>query len=87
MLAIVPVSLVNALFFHRFAHRFDLRTAHLGGAALFLFFAADFLLKVLIGVSVWETIVTTAAGALPVRRSATHAHSWTAISPVPPWTA
>ena len=66
MLAIVPVSLVNALFFHRFAHRFDLRRAHLGGAALFLFFAADFLLKVLIGVSVWETIVTTAAGALPV---------------------
>ncbi|MFB6137984.1 MAG: TMEM165/GDT1 family protein [Halobacteriaceae archaeon] len=57
MLAIIPVSLLNALFFHRFAHRFDRRRAHLAGAALFAFFAADFAAKVLLGVSVWETVV------------------------------
>ncbi|WP_256391441.1 TMEM165/GDT1 family protein [Natronoarchaeum rubrum] len=59
MLAIVPVSLLNAVVFHRFAHRFDLRKAHFVGAALFAFFAADFLVSVLFGVSVWETVVGT----------------------------
>ncbi|MFC6973732.1 TMEM165/GDT1 family protein [Halomicroarcula sp. GCM10025709] len=66
MLAIIPVSLANALFFHRFSHSFDLRKAHFAGAALFLFFAVDFGLKVTIGVSVWEQLVTTAASAIPV---------------------
>jgi putative Ca2+/H+ antiporter (TMEM165/GDT1 family) len=65
MLAIIPVSIANALFFHRFSHRFDLRKAHFVGAALFLFFAADFALSVTVGVSVWETLVEAAAGALP----------------------
>jgi len=65
MLAIVPVSAVNALFFHRFSHRFDLRTAHFAGAALFAFFAADFLLQVTLGVSVWETLVGEVAALLP----------------------
>ncbi len=57
MLAIVPVSLVNAYFFHRFAHRFNLRKAHFIAAAVFAFFAADTLLAVTTGVSVWESIV------------------------------
>lgn len=61
MLAIIPVSLVNALFFHRFAHRFDVRKAHYAGAALFLFFAADFVLKVTVGISMWETLVSAVA--------------------------
>ena len=66
MLAIIPVSIANALFFHRFSHRFDLRKAHFVGAALFLFFAADFAVKVAFGVSVWETVVGAIANALPV---------------------
>ena len=65
MLAIIPVSIANALFFYRFSHRFDLRKAHFVGAALFLFFAADFALKVAFDYSVWETLVETMAGALP----------------------
>jgi putative Ca2+/H+ antiporter (TMEM165/GDT1 family) len=61
MLAIVPVSVANALFFHRFAHRFDLRKAHFVAAAVFLFFGFDTLLAVATGVSVWETAVTAVA--------------------------
>ena len=61
MLAIIPVSIANAYFFHRFSHRLDMRKAHLFSAALFFFFAADFLLRVLLGVSVWETAVSTMA--------------------------
>ncbi|MEF8784685.1 MAG: TMEM165/GDT1 family protein [Haloarculaceae archaeon] len=57
MLAIIPVSLANALFFHRFAHLFNLRKAHFAGAAIFIFFALDTLLSVMVGVSVWETVV------------------------------
>lgn len=66
MAAIIPVSLANALFFHRFSHRFDLRKAHLAGAAIFLFFAADFALKVGLGVSVWEALVRWAASVGPL---------------------
>jgi putative Ca2+/H+ antiporter (TMEM165/GDT1 family) len=66
MLAIIPVSMANALFFHRFAHRFDLRKAHFVGAGLFLFFAADFALSVTVGFSLWETVVTSVSGLLPV---------------------
>lgn len=65
MLAILPVSLVNALFFHRFAHRVNLRKAHYVGAALFLFFALDLLLSVGTGHSLWETFVQTVAQRLP----------------------
>jgi putative Ca2+/H+ antiporter (TMEM165/GDT1 family) len=57
MLAIIPVSLANALFFHRFAHKLDLRKAHYVAAALFVFFGLDTLLSVATGFSVWETIV------------------------------
>ncbi|WP_277540992.1 TMEM165/GDT1 family protein [Haloarcula laminariae] len=66
MLAIIPVSIANALFFHAFSHRFDLRKAHLVGAGLFCFFAADFALKVVAGVSLWETAVAAIANALPL---------------------
>jgi len=66
MLAIIPVSLANALFFYKFSHRFDLRKAHFAGAALFLFFAADFALKVTLGVSLWEELVAAASGAVPL---------------------
>ncbi len=55
MLAIIPVSLANAYFFHRFAHRVDMRKAHYAGALLFAFFGIDTLLSIVIGVSVWET--------------------------------
>lgn len=65
MLAIIPVSLVNALFFYRFSHRFDLRKAHHAGAVLFTFFAADFAVRVLFGFSVWETLLASLSGALP----------------------
>ncbi|MFB6105424.1 MAG: TMEM165/GDT1 family protein [Halobacteriaceae archaeon] len=64
MLAIVPVSLANALFFHRFSHRFDLRKAHLAGAGLFGFFAFDTGLSVLVDVSIWETVVSTVVAGL-----------------------
>ena len=57
MLAIVPVSLANAYVFHTFSHRFDVRKAHFAGAALFAFFAADTVLSLTVGVSVWETVV------------------------------
>jgi putative Ca2+/H+ antiporter (TMEM165/GDT1 family) len=61
MLAIIPVSLANAFFFHRFSHRFDARKAHYFSAALFAFFAADTVLSVVTGFSVWETVVETVA--------------------------
>ncbi|MDG5775504.1 TMEM165/GDT1 family protein [Haloarculaceae archaeon H-GB2-1] len=61
MLAIIPVSIANALLFDRFAHRFDVRRAHLGSAVLFLFFGLDTVLGMTTGVSVWETFVTTVA--------------------------
>jgi len=57
MLAIIPVSLANAYFFHRFSHRFDLRKAHLFGAVLFAFFGLDTVLAMVTGFSVWETVV------------------------------
>jgi putative Ca2+/H+ antiporter (TMEM165/GDT1 family) len=59
MLAIIPVSLANAYFFHRFAGRFDLRRAHFVAAGLFLFFGLDTLLKVATGFSLWETVIGT----------------------------
>lgn len=62
MLAIIPVSLANAYFFHRFAHRVNLRRVHLLSAGLFLFFAFDTFLALGTGVSVWETLVETAGG-------------------------
>ncbi|MEF8756789.1 MAG: TMEM165/GDT1 family protein [Halobacteriales archaeon] len=62
MLAIIPISLANALFFHRFSHRFDMRKAHLFGAGLFAFFGLDTVLAITTGLfgesfSIWETIV------------------------------
>ncbi len=57
MLAIIPVSLANALFFHRFAHRFDLRKAHFAAAALFAVFAADIFQSKVTDFSVWGFLV------------------------------
>ncbi|WP_255150898.1 TMEM165/GDT1 family protein [Halorarius halobius] len=57
MAAIIPVSLVNAVFFYRFSHRFDVRKAHYVGAALFGFFGVDTLQAKLTGVSAWELLV------------------------------
>jgi putative Ca2+/H+ antiporter (TMEM165/GDT1 family) len=57
MLAIIPVSLANAFFFHRFSHRLDLRKAHYVSAGLFAFFASDIVLSIVTGFSVWETVV------------------------------
>jgi putative Ca2+/H+ antiporter (TMEM165/GDT1 family) len=64
MLVIVPVSLANAYFFHTFSHRFDARKAHFVGAAIFAFFAADTLLAVWTGFSVWEGAVEFVAGVM-----------------------
>ena len=64
MLAILPVSLANAYFFHKFSHRFDVRRAHLFAAGLFAFFAADTVLAIATGFSVWETFVTAASTAV-----------------------
>ncbi|WP_232701161.1 TMEM165/GDT1 family protein [Halobacterium wangiae] len=61
MLAIVPVSILNATFFHRFAGAFDARRAHGFSAALFFFFAFDTFLAVLFDVSIWERVVAAAA--------------------------
>jgi putative Ca2+/H+ antiporter (TMEM165/GDT1 family) len=66
MLAIVPISLLNAFFFHRFAGTFDVRKAHIGGAAMFFFFGSDTVLAMATGFSVWETVVPAAAGLLGV---------------------
>jgi putative Ca2+/H+ antiporter (TMEM165/GDT1 family) len=59
MLAIIPVSLANALFFYRFSHTFDLRKAHLFGASLFAFFGLDTVLSITVGFSIWEQVVHT----------------------------
>ena len=64
MLAIIPVSLLNAYFFYTFSHRFDLRTAHFVGAALFAFFGLDTVLAMLTDFSIWETIVETITAAV-----------------------
>lgn len=60
MLAIIPVSLANAYLFHHLVGRFDVRKAHLAGAAIFLFFGVDTMQSIVTGVSVWELVVTTA---------------------------
>ena len=64
MLAIIPVSLANAYLFHTFAHRIDMRKAHLASAALFAFFGADTVLSIATGFSVWETFVEAASAAV-----------------------
>jgi putative Ca2+/H+ antiporter (TMEM165/GDT1 family) len=62
MLAIIPVSLANAYFFHKFAGRVDMRLAHLGSALLFAFFGADTVLAIATGFSVWEAFVGAVGG-------------------------
>ncbi|QCJ47618.1 TMEM165/GDT1 family protein [Haloprofundus sp. MHR1] len=64
MLAIVPVSLANAYFFHKFAHAVDMRKAHFAGAALFLLFGLDVLLSVATGFSAWDVLVAAVADAV-----------------------
>lgn len=64
MLAIIPVSLANAYFFNRFSHRFDVRRAHQFAAGLFAFFAADTVLSIVTGFSVWETAVGVVSDAV-----------------------
>lgn len=64
MLAILPISLANAFFFHKFSHRVDRRTAHLFGAALFAFFAVDTALSVVTGFSLWEAFIGSVAHAV-----------------------
>ncbi|ELZ91739.1 hypothetical protein C440_15534 [Haloferax mucosum ATCC BAA-1512] len=59
MLAIIPVSIANAYFFHRFYDNFNTRKAYLGAAALFGFFAFDTTLSIFTGISIWEAIVGT----------------------------
>jgi putative Ca2+/H+ antiporter (TMEM165/GDT1 family) len=61
MAAIIPISLLNALFFYRFAHLVEARTAHLVAAGLFAFFGVDTILAIVTDVSVWGTAVSTVA--------------------------
>ncbi|MFB6110887.1 MAG: TMEM165/GDT1 family protein [Halodesulfurarchaeum sp.] len=56
MAAIIPVSMLNAFFFHRFSRYFDLHVAHYVGAGLFAFFGVDTLLSVVVGISIWEQV-------------------------------
>ncbi|GAA0210427.1 TMEM165/GDT1 family protein [Halobaculum roseum] len=64
MAVIIPVSLANAYLFHRFSHCFDVRKAHLAGAALFAFFGLDTVLALATGFSVWETVVGAVSSAV-----------------------
>lgn len=64
MAAIIPVSMANAILFHRVSPKFDRRVAHLAGATLFAAFALDSLLTLLVGISVWEMAVNQAASAV-----------------------
>jgi putative Ca2+/H+ antiporter (TMEM165/GDT1 family) len=64
MAAIIPVSLLNAYAFHRFAHLVEARTAHLAAAGAFAVFGLDALQALVTGVSVWETLVGIVADAL-----------------------
>lgn len=57
MLAIIPVSLINAYFFFTFSHKFDIRKAHFAGAIMFAFFGFDTLQSKLTGISIWEILV------------------------------
>lgn len=66
MLAILPVSLANALFFRRFARNINLRNAHYVGSGIFAFFGLDILLSVMTGHSVWEAVVSAVSGVLAV---------------------
>ncbi|WP_435363410.1 TMEM165/GDT1 family protein [Haloarchaeobius sp. DYHT-AS-18] len=62
MLAIIPVSIANALLFYRFSNAFDARLAHAFSAGLFAFFGIDTLQSIVTGFSVWETLVGLVAG-------------------------
>lgn len=64
MAAILPVSMANAAFFHRFSPRFDRRIAHLAGASLFALFALDSVVNLTLGFSLWETAVEGFAASL-----------------------
>lgn len=64
MAAIIPVSMANALIFHRVTPKFDRRLAHIAGASLFGAFAIDSLLTLLVGISVWEIAVNETAAAV-----------------------
>jgi len=64
MLAIIPISLANAYFFHSFAHRVDMRKAHFASEALFAFFGADTALSIVTGFSVWEELVASIGAAV-----------------------
>ncbi len=64
MLAIIPVSIANAVFFYRFAQDFDVRKAHFFGAGLFAFFGLDTVLSLTVGYSVWEHLVGAISTAL-----------------------
>jgi len=57
MAAIIPVSILNSLFFYRFSELFDARKAHIGGAFIFLFFALDTVLGLTVGFSFWERFI------------------------------
>lgn len=58
MAAIIPVSLLNALFFSKFSDLINLRKAHLVSAVLFAFFGIDTLQSIITGVSLWGRLLS-----------------------------
>lgn len=58
MAAIIPISLLNALFFSKFSSLVDLRKAHFVSAVLFAFFGIDTLQSVITGVSLWSRLLS-----------------------------
>jgi len=64
MLAIVPISIANALFFHRFSHLVDMRTAHGVAAGIFVFFGLDTILAMTVDISIWEQIIAAGRAGL-----------------------
>jgi putative Ca2+/H+ antiporter (TMEM165/GDT1 family) len=57
MLAIIPVSLLNAYAFHRLSGRIDTRLLHYGSALLFAAFGADVVISLVFGVSPFDQLM------------------------------
>ena len=67
MLAIIPVSLLNAYAFHRLAGRIDTRLLHYGSALLFVAFGTDVVIALLFGVSPFDQFMRLLFGGfLPI---------------------
>ena len=64
MLAIIPVSLLNAYAFHHLGGRIDTRLLHYGSALLFAAFGADVVVSLLFGISPFDQLMGLLLGAV-----------------------